>query len=83
MGYTTFYLVFFLLVFVACQDPVKQQIDETNRAIEENLKRIEQIQIDTLRKDHQPTDYTFHPEDTLEQSKDETVNELLKMVEEK
>lgn len=83
MGYTTLFLALFSLVFVACQDPVKQQIDETNRAIEENLKLMEQIQIDTLRKDRQPTDYTFHPEDTLEQSKDETVNELLKMVEEK
>jgi hypothetical protein len=83
MGYTTLFLAVFLLVFVACQDPVKQQIDETNRAIEDNLKLMEQIQIDTLSKDHQPTDYSFHPEDTLDRSKDELVNELIEMVEEK
>ena len=75
MGYTALFLAVFSLVFVACHEPVKQQIDDTNRSIKQNLKRKEHIQIDALSKVCQPTDYTFHTADTLKQFKDETLNE--------
>jgi hypothetical protein len=74
--YMLIVLVFTLFVG-SCEDPINNKIDELNDAIDQNTKELDKLieKKDSIK--GKVTDYTLDAKDTLQRSKDETVNGLI------
>jgi vacuolar-type H+-ATPase subunit I/STV1 len=74
--YMLIVLVFTLFVG-SCEDPINNKIDELNDAIDQNTKELDKLieKKDSIK--GKVTDYTLDAKDTLQRSKDKTVNGLI------